>query len=123
MRGHPSLRGIGRCEHDPVDVARPGQVRSFRERIAARTQEVQVVGESMGRIVGAIERVSVMVGEVSAASGRPADGFEQVNQAVGEMDQSTQQNAALVEQAAAATASLKQQSAGLVRSIDVFKTA
>ncbi len=60
---------------------------------------------------------------MSAANAQQSSGFDEVNTAVGDMDRATQQNAALVEQAAAAAASLRQQSEGLLRSIEYFKTA
>ena len=93
------------------------------QQIESGSHKVQHAGETMQRIVASIERVSTMVTEMSSANAEQASGFEQVNKAVSHMDQATQQNAALVEQAAAAAESLKQQSKGLMRSIEVFKTA
>jgi len=93
------------------------------DKIESGAREVQHAGETMQKIVTAVERVSIMVTGLSRANTEQASGFEQINQAVSHMDQATQQNAALVEQASAAAESLKQQSAGLLRSIDVFKTA
>jgi len=93
------------------------------EKIESGSHKVQHAGETMQKIVASIERVSAMVTEMSTANAEQASGFEQVNNAVGQMDQATQQNAALVEQAAAAAESLKQQSKGLMRSIEVFRTA
>ena len=93
------------------------------EQIGSGSHKVQHAGETMQKIVSSIERVSAMVTEMSTANSEQASGFEQVNTAVGHMDQATQQNAALVEEAAAAAESLKQQSKGLMRAIEVFKTA
>jgi methyl-accepting chemotaxis protein len=93
------------------------------EQIGSGSHKVQHAGETMQKIVSSIERVSAMVTEMSTANTEQASGFEQVNKAVGHMDQATQQNAALVEEAAAAAESLKQQSKGLMRAIEVFKTA
>ena len=93
------------------------------EKIESGAHKVQHAGQTMQRIVASIERVSAMVSEMSTANAEQASGFEQVNDAVGSMDQATQHNAALVEQAAAAAESLKQQSKGLLRSIKVFRTA
>ncbi|HKX44493.1 MAG TPA: methyl-accepting chemotaxis protein [Burkholderiaceae bacterium] len=93
------------------------------EQIGTGSHKVQHAGETMQKIVASIERVSAMVTEMSTANAEQASGFEQVNQAVGHMDQATQQNAALVEEAAAAAESLKAQSKGLMRAIEVFKTA
>ncbi len=85
--------------------------------------KVQQAGHTMQRIVGAIERVSVTVGEISSAAGQQAQGIEQVSQAVSEMDRSTQQNAALVEQATAATESLRAQAQALAGMLARFRTA
>ena len=92
-------------------------------RIEDGAREVLVAGESMQQIVAAAERVSGMVAGLASANAEQASGFAQISQAVNHMDQATQQNAALVEEASAAAVSLKQQSAGLMRSIGVFKTA
>lgn len=93
------------------------------EKIESGAREVQRAGETMQQIVTAVQRVSSMVAGLATANAEQAAGFEQINQAVSHMDNATQQNAALVEEASAAAASLKVQSAGLMRSIDVFKTA
>ena len=93
------------------------------EQIGSGSNKVQLAGATMEKILASVERVSTMVTDMSTANAEQASGFEQVNQAVGNMDQATQQNAALVEEAAAAAESLKQQSRGLMHAIEVFKTA
>lgn len=93
------------------------------QKIESGAREVQVAGDTMLQIVRAAEHVSALVAGLAAANAQQASSFEQINQAVGQMDHTTQQNAALVEEAAAAAASLKQQSADLMRSINVFKTS
>ena len=93
------------------------------ERIDAGVGKVQVAGQTMTRIVGAIERVSTTVGEISSAASQQAQGIEQVSQAVSEMDRNTQQNAALVEQATAATESLRTQAQTLASMLARFRTA
>ena len=65
----------------------------------------------MDEIVASVKRVTDIMGEISAASQEQSAGIEQVNQAVTQMDEVTQQNAALVEQAAAAAESLQEQAA------------
>ena len=75
----------------------------------------------MGEIVAAIKRVNDIVAEISAASREQSAGVTQVGEAVSAMDQATQQNAALVEQSAAAAETLRQQAHGLVRAVAVFK--
>ena len=79
-------------------------------------------GETMRGIAVAIQRVSEQVEGVSRATVEQAEGIAQVNIAIAEMDRSTQQNAAMVEQAAAATDGLKSQAAGLVQALLRFRT-
>jgi methyl-accepting chemotaxis protein len=104
-----------------------GEVRSLAQRSAAAAKEIKALigdsadkvqsgnvlvvqaGETMDEIVQAVRRVTDIMGEISAASEEQSDGIEQVNRAVTQMDSVTQQNAALVEQAAAAAASLEDQ--------------
>lgn len=75
----------------------------------------------MSEIVTEIRRVSEIVGEISVASAEQSDGVLQVGQAVAQMDQATQQNAALVEEGAAAAASLRDQARRLDQSVSVFR--
>jgi methyl-accepting chemotaxis protein len=89
----------------------------------AGTVKVQAAGQTMQRIVEVITRVSAVTGEIASAGRAQAQDLSQINSAVAEMDHSTQQNAALVEQAAAATESLKSQSQRLVQLLDRFQTA
>jgi methyl-accepting chemotaxis protein len=77
---------------------------------------VSNAGATMGEIVSSVRRVNEILDEISHASNEQSAGIEQVNRAVGEMDQVTQQNAALVEEAAAAAHSLKDQ-------VDVLREA
>jgi len=80
-------------------------------------------GSTMKDIVTSIQRVSEIMNEISTASDEQANGIEHVGLAVAQMDEVTQQNAALVEQAAAAAASLEDQASHLTRSVAIFKTA
>jgi methyl-accepting chemotaxis protein len=82
---------------------------------------VQQAGEQMGGIVAAVQQVNQIIARISAASAEQAQGIAEVNQAVGQMDDVTQQNAALVEQAAAAAASLQDQAGHLSQAVSVFK--
>src|SRR5574343_838671 len=75
----------------------------------------------MAEVVGAIQRVTDIMGEISAASSEQSQGVAQVGEAVTQMDQVTQQNAALVEEMAAAAASLNTQAQDLVDTVAVFK--
>jgi methyl-accepting chemotaxis protein len=91
------------------------------DQVEQGTTLVDQAGKTMGEIVGSIARVSDIVAEISAASGEQSSGVQQVGASIAEMDRATQQNAALVEESAAASESLKRQSAELVQAVAVFK--
>ena len=93
------------------------------EQVEQGSSLVDQAGKTMEEIVGAIRRVSDIVGEISSASVEQSSGVTQVGQAVSQMDRVTQQNAALVEESAAAAESLKQQAQQLLTSVAVFRTA
>ena len=93
------------------------------ERVAQGTALVDRAGVTMAEVVGAIQRVTDIMGEISSASVEQSSGVAQVGEAVTQMDQATQQNAALVEQSAAAASSLKTQAAQMVQAVAVFKLA
>ncbi len=78
-------------------------------------------GATMGDIVASVRQVMDIIGEISAASSEQSQGIAQVNDAVTEMDSATQQNAALVEEAAAAAQSLRDQTVALTQVVSVFK--
>jgi methyl-accepting chemotaxis protein len=114
------------------------EVRSLAQRSATAAKEIKALietstdtveagaslvanaGSTMGEIVQSVRRVNEILEEISNASREQSAGIEQVNRAVGEMDQVTQQNAALVEQAAAAAHSLKDQVGVLREAISSF---
>jgi methyl-accepting chemotaxis protein len=100
-----------------------GLIAASVERVERGTSLVDQAGATMTEIVGAIQRVTDIVGEISTASAEQSSGVSQVGTAVTQMDQATQQNAALVEQSAAAAESLKVQAAQLVQAVAVFKVA
>ncbi|MES2880275.1 MAG: methyl-accepting chemotaxis protein [Pseudomonadota bacterium] len=91
------------------------------ERVEQGTALVDQAGVTMNEVVGAIQRVTDLMGEISAASHEQALGVSQVGEAVTLLDQTTQQNAALVEQSSAAADSLKTQARELVHAVEVFK--
>jgi methyl-accepting chemotaxis protein len=93
------------------------------ERVEQGTSLVDQAGRTMAEIVGAIQKVTDIVGEISSASVEQSSGVSQVGQAVSQMDQATQQNAALVEESAAAAESLRQQAQQLVQAVSVFRLA
>jgi len=83
-------------------------------------KQVEVAGKTMDDIVGAVRRVTDIMGEITAASEEQTAGIEQVSLAITQMETVTQQNAALVEQASAAAESLMQQASGLVTEVARF---
>jgi len=90
-------------------------------RVAQGTELVDRAGETMTEVVSAIRRVTEIMGEISSASREQSLGVSQVGEAVSQMDKTTQQNAALVEQMAAAASSLKSQSLDLVQTVAMFR--
>lgn len=91
------------------------------ERVERGTALVDQAGATMTEVVSSIRRVTDIMGEISAASNEQSLGVSQVGEAVTQMDQVTQQNAALVEEMAAAASSLKSQAHELVQTVAVFK--
>ncbi len=116
-----------------------GEVRSLAQRSAAAASEikglignsvaavdggvrhVEDAGGAMKEIVASVQRVGDIIGEISAAASEQSSGIGQVNQSVGEIDRMTQQNAALVEQSAAAAESLREQAARLSQLVSQFR--
>ncbi|MCG8987077.1 methyl-accepting chemotaxis protein [Delftia acidovorans] len=91
------------------------------ERVEQGSQLVDRAGTTMTEVVAAIGRVTDIMGEISSASTEQSSGVAQVGEAVTQMDQATQQNAALVEESAAAAASLRKQAQDLVEAVAVFQ--
>jgi methyl-accepting chemotaxis protein len=116
-----------------------GEVRSLAQRSAAAAKEIKALiddsvgnvdkgsslvaqaGTTMDEIVESIKRVTDIMGEISAATREQTLGIEQINEAIGQMDQTTQQNASLVEEAAAASETLQRQAGELAEAVRVFK--
>ena len=92
------------------------------ERVEHGTALVDQAGATMEEVVESIRRVTSLMGEISDASQAQNHGVSQVGHALAHMDQATQQNAALVEEMAAAAGSLKAQAQALVQTVAVFKT-
>ena len=90
-------------------------------KVGAGSQQVERAGATMQEIVASVKRVTDIMGEISAASEEQSSGIDQVNRAVSQMDEVTQQNAALVEEAAAAAGSLEEQAQRLAEAVAVFK--
>jgi methyl-accepting chemotaxis protein len=91
------------------------------ERVETGATLVKSAGSTMDEIVGSVKRVSDIVGEISHAATEQSQGIGQVNQAVTQLDQMTQQNAALVEESAAAASSLQEQARNLAGAVSAFK--
>jgi methyl-accepting chemotaxis protein len=84
-------------------------------------RHVEDAGGTMKEIVASVQRVGDIIGEINAAASEQASGIGQVNESVGEIDRMTQQNAALVEQSAAAAESLREQAARLTQVVRQFR--
>jgi len=115
------------------------EVRTLAQRSASAAKEIKALiadsvaiidggsasvneaGASMGSVVASVQQVNDIINRISSASTEQAEGIAEVNRAVGQMDDMTQQNAALVEQAAAAAASLHEQTLNLARAVSVFQ--
>jgi len=126
-------------EHGRGFAVVAGEVRSLSQRSAAAAREIKDViqasgarvenganlvvrsGDAMKRILESISRVSSLMGEIETASSEQRAGIEQINIAISQMDQVTQQNAALVEEAAAAAVSLNEQAQRLSAAVEVFR--
>ena len=91
------------------------------EKVEGGAALVAQAGETMTEIVSSVQRVTDIMGEITAAASEQSDGIAQVNAAIGQLDQMTQQNAALVEQSAAAASSMKDQSHRLASVVATFK--
>jgi methyl-accepting chemotaxis protein len=91
------------------------------EKVEGGTRLVIDAGKTMNEIVSSVQRVSDIIGEITAASSEQSDGIGQINGSVTQLDQMTQQNAALVEESAAAAESLREQAVRLAEVVSTFK--
>jgi methyl-accepting chemotaxis protein len=98
-----------------------GLIGASVEKVDSGSKLVADAGQTMKEIVGSVQRVTDIIGEITAAASEQSDGIGQVNTAVVQLDQMTQQNAALVEQSAAAAESLKAQAGQLARAVGSFR--
>ena len=106
-----------------ADAAREikGLISASVDRVTSGTTLVQNAGSTMNEIVQSVQRVSDIIGEISSASAEQSDGIGEINDAVAQLDQMTQQNAALVEESAAAADNLKEQAQRLTQAVSVFR--
>ena len=91
------------------------------DKVESGSRLVADAGHTMTEIVSSVQRVSDIIGEITAAASEQSDGIGQINSAVSQLDQMTQQNAALVEQSAAAAESLKDQAVRLSDVMSIFR--
>ncbi len=91
------------------------------EKVDLGSHLVDEAGKTMELIVTSVKQVADIMGEITAATQEQSNGIEEINQAINQMDEMTQQNAALVEEAAAAAASMQDQSDKLLQSVSSFK--
>ena len=116
-----------------------GEVRNLAQRCAAAAREIKVLieasnneveaggmlvaeaGATMHEVLASVARVTDIMSEITAASQEQSTGIEHINRAVGEMDETTQQNAALVEQASAAAQAMQDQAGELARAVRLFR--
>ena len=90
-------------------------------KVALGSQLVDQAGATMGEIVTSVQRVTDIMSEITSASQEQSGGIDHINEAINQMDGATQQNAALVEEAAAAAQSLDEQAKNLAHLVSVFK--
>ncbi|WP_343593973.1 methyl-accepting chemotaxis protein [Paracidovorax wautersii] len=90
------------------------------QNVSSGSQQVAQAGDAMNEILGSVQRVSDLIGEITASSSEQRDGIAQVNLAVTQLDQMTQQNAALVEESSAAASAMRDQAQRLSQAVSVF---
>ncbi|MCE1250840.1 MAG: methyl-accepting chemotaxis protein [Comamonadaceae bacterium] len=100
-----------------------GLIQSSEQAVGGGVRQVEDAGGVMHEVVASVQRVGDIIGEISAAAHEQSQGIGHVNEAVGEIDRMTQQNAALVEQSAAAADSLRDQAARLSQLVSQFRLA
>jgi methyl-accepting chemotaxis protein-2 (aspartate sensor receptor) len=116
-----------------------GEVRNLAQRSAAAAKEIKTLiaassgevdagrelvskaGATMNEVLASVSRVTSIMADITAASAEQSSGIEQVNRAIGEMDETTQHNAALVEEASAAAQAMQDQAAELARAVRLFR--
>ncbi|MFK5913915.1 MAG: methyl-accepting chemotaxis protein [Woeseiaceae bacterium] len=117
-----------------------GEVRNLAQRSAGAAKEIKSLindsvekvdegsklvdesGQTLGEIVEAVKKVGDIIAEIAAASQEQSTGIEEVNKAISQMDEMTQQNAALVEEAASASEAMEEQAKGMIELMDFFDT-
>ena len=100
-----------------------GLIGTSVEKVESGTRLVSDAGATMGDIVQSVQRVADVIGEITSAASEQSSGIAHVNEAINTLDQMTQQNAALVEQSAAAAESLKDQAQQMAQAVSIFKVS
>ncbi|MBX3237162.1 MAG: PAS domain-containing protein [Nitrospiraceae bacterium] len=100
-----------------------GLINESIQRVTDGSELVNQSGKTLEEIVSSVKRVTDIIAEISAASQEQAQGIDQVNKAIMQMDETTQQNAALVEETTSASQSMKDQAKELMRQVEIFKVA
>jgi methyl-accepting chemotaxis protein len=98
-----------------------GLISDSVERVASGADQVQAAGSTMEDIVASVQRVQQMISDISSAANEQSAGLESVHEAVSDLDRLTQQNAALVEESAAAAESLSEQASRLTTVVSTFR--
>ena len=98
-----------------------GLINESIQRVTDGSELVDQSGKTLAEIVGSVKRVTDIIAEITAASQEQASGIDQVNKAIMQMDETTQQNAALVEEATSASQSMKEQAKALMGQVGSFK--
>jgi len=98
-----------------------GLIAASNSDVEAGSKLVSEAGATMNEVLASVGRVTDIMADISAASAEQSSGIEQVNLAIGEMDESTQRNAALVEEASAAAQAMQDQAAQLARAVRAFR--
>lgn len=109
-----------RCSNASRDIS--ALIDATRQKIGDGTDRAHKAGKAMDDVVSAIEKVSTRISEISLASEQQSSGVIQISQTVSHMDGATQQNAALVEEAAMAANSLQERARELIAAVAVFRT-
>jgi methyl-accepting chemotaxis protein len=100
-----------------------GLIGTSVDKVESGTRLVTDAGATMEEIVQSVRRVADVIGEITSAAAEQSAGIAGVNQAIGDLDQMTQQNAALVEESAAAAESLRDQADSMKQAVSVFQVA
>ncbi len=106
-----------------LDAAREikALIEDSSDKVRRGSELVHGTGQTMSQVVGAVEQVNALIGDITHATREQSSGIGQINQAVGQLDAVTQQNAAMVEQLAAAASSLQSQAEVMHQAVRVFR--